>query len=387
MKTIGIVAVLSALLTAGNAFAEANYPDQPLRIVVGFVAGGPADVVARMVGDKLAEAWGKPVVIENVTGSGGNMATERVAKSAPDGYTLLLGTSGPFVIHPSLYPKLPFDPVKDFAPITQLCFTANVLVVNNDVPAKSVAELTALARAQPGTLTFGSAGVGTTQHLSGELFKTMAGLDIQHIPYRGIAAVMPDLLGGRLTMVFSSPVSALPLAREGKVRPLAVTSLARAPSSPDLPTMVEAGFPGFDATAWFALLAPAGTPGPIIAKLHREAVRILALPDVRKRFDELGMVPMGTSPAQFAAAIASEAPLWAKVIKASGAKLVDCGTRLGQRGPPGVAHGGRGFFLRSFPFHATINRPGRYAGSGSRLPLKRAGVRYANRCSASESSL
>jgi tripartite-type tricarboxylate transporter receptor subunit TctC len=163
-----------------------------------------------------------------VTGSGGNMATERVAKSAPDGYTLLLGTSGPFVIHPSLYPKLPFDPVKDFAPITQLCFTANVLVVNNDVPAKSVAELTALARAQPGKLTFGSAGVGTTQHLSGEMYKTMAGLDIQHVPYRGIAAVMPDLLGGRLTMVFSSPVSALPLAREGKVRPLAVTSLTRA---------------------------------------------------------------------------------------------------------------------------------------------------------------
>ena len=323
MKAIGIVAALSALLTAGNAFAQASYPDKPLRILVGFVAGGPADIVARVVGDKLTEAWGKPVVIENVTGSGGNMATERVAKTAPDGYTLLLGTSGPFVIHPSLYPKLPFDPVKDFAPITQLCFTANVLVVNNDVPAKSVAELAALARAQPGKLTFGSAGVGTTQHLSGELFKTMAGLEIQHVPYRGIAAVMPDLLGGRLTMVFASPVSALPLAREGKVRPLAVTSLTRAPSSPNLPTMVEAGFPGFDATAWFGLLAPAGTPEPIIAKLHREAVRILALPDVRKRFDELGMVPMGTSPAQFAAAIASEAPLWAKVIKASGAKLVD----------------------------------------------------------------
>jgi tripartite-type tricarboxylate transporter receptor subunit TctC len=323
MKAIGIVAALSALLTAGNAFAQASYPDKPLRILVGFVAGGPADTVARVVGDKLTEAWGTPVVIENVTGSGGNMATERVAKAAPDGYTLLLGTSGPFVIHPSLYPRLPFDPVKDFAPITQLCFTANVLVVNNDVPAKSVAELTALARAQPGKLTYGSAGVGTTQHLSGELYKTMAGLDIQHVPYRGTAAVMPDLLGGRLTMVFSSPVSALPLAREGKVRALAVTSLTRAPSSPDLPTMVEAGFPGFDATAWFALLAPAGTPEPIIAKLHRKAVRILALPDVRKRFDELGMVPMGTSPAQFAAAMAAEAPLWAKVIKASGARLAD----------------------------------------------------------------
>src|SRR5215472_4716628 len=168
-----------------------------------------------------------------------------------------------------------------------------------------------------------SAPLGRSSSIRALLFKTMAGLEIQHVPYRGIAAVMPDLLGGRLTMVFSSPVSALPLAREGKVRPLAVTSLTRAPSSPDLPTMVEAGFPGFDATAWFGLLAPAGTPESIIAKLHREAVRILALPDVCKRFDELGMVPMGTSPAQFAAAIASEAPLWAKVIKASAAKLVD----------------------------------------------------------------
>jgi tripartite-type tricarboxylate transporter receptor subunit TctC len=321
MKAIGIVAALSALLTAGSASAQATYPDKPLRILVGFVAGGPADIIARVVGDKLTEAWGKAVVVENVAGSGGNMATERVAKAAPDGYTLLLGTSGPFVIHPSLYPKLPFDPVKDFAPITQLCLTANVLVVNNDVPARSVAELTALARAQPGKLTFGSGGVGTTQHLSGEMYKTMARLDIQHIPYRGVAALMPDLLGGRLTMVFASPSSALPLWREGKVRALAVTSLTRAPSSPDLPTMVEAGFPGFDATAWFALVAPAGTPEPIVAKVHREAVRILALPDVRKRFGELGMVPMGTTPAQFAAAIASETPIWAKVIAASGARL------------------------------------------------------------------
>jgi tripartite-type tricarboxylate transporter receptor subunit TctC len=323
MKAIGLAVALSALLTAGNAFAQASYPEKPLRILVGFVAGGPADIIARTIGDKFTEAWGKPVVIENITGSGGNMATDRVAKAAPDGYTLLLGTSGPFVIHPGLYPKLPFDPVKDFAPITQLCFTANVLIVHNDVPAKSVAELTALARAQPGKLTFASAGVGTTQHLSGELYKTMAAIDIQHVPYRGIAAVMPDLLGGRVTMVFSSPSSALPLAREGKVRPLAVTSLKRSPSSPNLPTMVEAGFPGFDATAWFALLAPAGTPEPIIAKLHREAVRILALPDVRKRFDDLGMMPMGTTPAQFAAAIAAETPFWTKVIKASGAKLAD----------------------------------------------------------------
>ena len=323
MQAIGIVAALSVLLAAGNAVAQAPYPDRPIRIVVGFVAGGPADLIARTVGDKLAEAWGKPVVIENVTGSGGNVATDRVAKSAPDGYTLLLGTSGPFVIHPSLYPKLPFDPVKDFAPISQLCFTPNVLVVNNDVPARTAQELAALARAQPGKLTFASAGVGTTQHLSGELFKTMARIDIQHVPYRGIAAVMPDLLGGRVTMVFSSPTAALPLWREGKIRALAVTSIKRAAAAPGLPTMVESGFPGFDATAWFALLAPAGTPEPIVARLHREMVRILALPDVSKRFAELGMEPIGNTPAEFAAAITAEAPVWAKLIKDSGAKLAE----------------------------------------------------------------
>ena len=318
-----VVAALSVWLTAVDAVAQANYPDKPIRLLVGFVPAGPADIIARVVGDKLAEAWGKPVVIENVAGAGGNLATDRVAKAAPDGYTLLLATSGPFVIHPSLYQKLPFDPVKDFAPISQLCFTPNILVVNNDVPAKSVQELVALARAQPGKLTFGSAGVGTTQHLAGELFKTMAGIDIQHVPYRGISAVMPDLLGGRLTMVFSNTSAALPLAREGKVRSLAVTSLKRAAAVPDLPTMHESGFAGFDATAWFALMAPTGTPEPILAKLHREAVRILALPDVRRKFDELGMVPIGNRPAEFAAAIKSEAPQWAKVIKDAGAKLTD----------------------------------------------------------------
>jgi tripartite-type tricarboxylate transporter receptor subunit TctC len=182
MKAIGMVAALSALLAAGHASAQANYPDKPIRILVGFAAAGPADIIARTIGDKLTEVWGKPVVVENVTGSGGNMATDRVAKAEPDGHTLLLGSSGPFVIHPSLYPKLPFDPIKDFAPISKLCFTPNVLVINNDVPAKSPQELADLARREPGKLTFASAGVGTTQHLAGELFKSMARLDIQHVP-------------------------------------------------------------------------------------------------------------------------------------------------------------------------------------------------------------
>jgi tripartite-type tricarboxylate transporter receptor subunit TctC len=319
MKLIGrLFVALAALAGAGGALAQANYPDKPVRILVGFVAGGPADIIARVVGDKLSETWGKPVVIENVTGAGGNVATDRVAKAAPDGYTLLLGTSGPFVIHPSLYQRLPFDPVKDFAPISQLCFTPNILVVNNDVPAKSVAELVALAQAQPGRLNFGSAGVGTTQHLAGELFKSMGRLDIQHVPYRGIAAVMPDVLGGRLTMVFGNTSATLPLTREGKVRALAVTSPKRAAAIPDLPTMGESGFPGFDAVAWFALLAPAGTPEPIVATVHREAARVLSLPDVRKKFGELGMEPVGNTPAEFTAAIAAETPKWTKLIKETG---------------------------------------------------------------------
>jgi tripartite-type tricarboxylate transporter receptor subunit TctC len=262
-------------------------------------------------------------VVENVTGSGGNLATDRVAKAAPDGYTLLLGTSGPFVIHPSLYSKLPFDPVKDFEPITQLCFTPNSSSSTTTFlprasrswshwrapnPARSPSPPPASARP---SISPASCSRPWPQSTSG------------NVPYRGIAAMMPDLLGGRVTMVFSSPTTALPLVREGKLRALAVTSLKRAEAAPDLPTMHESGFPGFDATAWFALLAPAGTPQPIVAKLHREAVRILALPEVRKRFGELGMVPMGTSPAEFAAAIKSEAPQWAKVIKASGAKVVE----------------------------------------------------------------
>ena len=324
MKFISCLMIaLAALATASGASAQANYPDKPVRIIVGFAAGGPADIAARIVGEKLSEAWGKPVLIENVTGAGGNMATDRVAKSAPDGYTLALGSSGPFVIHPSLYQKLPFDPIKDFIPITQLCLTPNILVINNDVPAKSPIELAALAKAQPGKLTFASAGVGTTQHLAGELFKSMAGIDIQHVPYRGISGVMPDVLGGRLTMVFGNTTATLPLAREGKVRALAVTSPRRMAAIADLPTMAESGFPGFDATAWFALLAPAGTPDAIVAAIHRETVRILALPDIRKKFAELGMEPIGNSPAEFAAAIAAETPKWTKLIKEVGIRAAE----------------------------------------------------------------
>jgi tripartite-type tricarboxylate transporter receptor subunit TctC len=319
----GLLAALCVLMPASGAFSQANYPDKPIRILVGFAPAGPADIAARVVGEKLSEAWGKPVVIENVTGAAGNVSAERAAKAAPDGYTLLMTAGATIVINVSLYDKLPFDPVKDLAPISQVVFTPNILALNNDVPARSVAELVALARAQPGVLTFGSAGVGTSQHLAGELFKARAGIKLQHVPYRGIAQVMPDLLGGRLTMVFGNISGVLPLARENKLRAMAVTSLKRSASTPDLPTMAEQGFPGFDATAWFGLMAPAGTPAPILAKLHDETVRILALPDVRKKFGELGMEVIGNSPTEFADVIAAETPVWAKIIKESGAKATD----------------------------------------------------------------
>jgi tripartite-type tricarboxylate transporter receptor subunit TctC len=318
-----LAASLAALLLSLGGATAQTYPDKPIRILVGFAAGGPADISARLIADRFAEAWGQPVVIENVTGAAGNLATDRVAKAAPDGYTLLLAASATIVTNPSLYQKLPFDPVKDLAPVTQICFTPNILAVPTDVPAKSVTELVAFVRAHPGALTYGSAGVGTSQHLAGELFKTMAGIDIQHVPYRGIAAVMPDLLGGRLTMAFGNISAILPLVRESKLRALAVSSPRRSASVPDLPTMIEAGFAGFDSTAWFALMAPAGTPQPIIEKLHHETVRILALPEVRKRFDALGMEPVGNTPAEFAAEIARETPQWAKVIR-------DAGIRAGE---------------------------------------------------------
>jgi tripartite-type tricarboxylate transporter receptor subunit TctC len=291
--------------------------------VVGFAAGGPADTVARLVGDELSKGLGQPIVIENAAGAGGNVATDRVVKSAADGYTLLMAASGMIAINPSLYPNLTFDPVRDLAPISQVCVQPNVLVVHPDAPARKVRELVALARSQPGQLTFASGGVGTTQHLAGELFKSLAEIDVRHVSYRSIAMAVPDLLTGRVTFAFAGSTVALPLVQAGKLRALAVTSLQRSPAAPDLPTMAESGLPGFDATPWFGLMAPAATPAPIIEHLHREAVKALALPGLRKKFDELGMQTIGNSPAEFASAIRAEIPYWAKVIAASRMKAAE----------------------------------------------------------------
>ena len=316
-----LFAALAVLLAAQTASAQSNYPNRPVKILVGFTPGTAPDLAARILADRFAEVWGTAWVVENVPGAGSNIATERVAKAPADGYTLLMGGNSSLVINPSLYEKLPFDPIKDFAPISQVFIAANLLAVPPEVPVKSVADLVALARAQPGKLSYGHAGVGTSQHLAAELFKYMAHVEISAVPYRGTTAFMPDLLANRINMSFANIVNALPLVREGKLRALAVTSIRRSSLAPELPTMAESGFPGFEAVPWFGLLAPAGTPKDVVDKLHGETVKALAMPEIRRKFDELGLEPVGNTPAEFAAIISKETPEWAKVIKDAGIRL------------------------------------------------------------------
>ena len=317
-KAAALIAALTIVATANTALAETKYPDRPVHIILGYPPAGPVDIITRIMSDKLSQIWGQPAVVENVSGAAGNIGGERVAKAAPDGYTLLMATNAQLAVKPSLYAKMTYDPAKDLAPISLAVYSPNILVVPNDVPVKSVAELIAYARANPGKLTFGSAGVGTTQHLAGELFKAMTHIDIQHVPYRGGAPVITDLLGGHLTMSFIAIAPAIPLVREGKVRALAVTSAERFPAAPDLPTMIELGYPGFVSVLSVGLMAPAGTPPAIIEKLHQDAVKVLAMPDVRQKLSTVGMEVVGNSPAEFAAAIKAETPQWAKIIKDAG---------------------------------------------------------------------
>lgn len=320
MKSIFGLATALSLLAAPGAFAQTNYPEQTVRILVGFPAGTAPDVAARVVADKLGVSLGKPFVVENISGANGNIACDRVAKAAPDGYTLVMCGNGSLIFGPSLYAKLPYDPAKDFAPITQVFVAANILVVHPEVPAKSLGELVALAKANPGDLTYGHTGIGSSQHLAAELFKSMAHLDIRPISYRGSTAVLPDLLAGRITMGFTNIVNVAPLAKDGKLRAFAVTSRKRSPIMPDLPTMAESGFPGYEAVPWFGLMAPAGTPQPIIDKLHRETVKALAIPEVRQSMENQGLDVIGGTPADFAEAIRTETPYWAKIIKEAGIK-------------------------------------------------------------------
>ena len=307
---------------SGVAFAQAGtapFPDKPLRIVVTFTTGGAPDTLARILSEKLSNVWGQPVIVDNKPGAGGNTGADFVAKAPPDGYTIVVGTVGTHSINPALYSKMPYDAVKDFAPITLLATTPNMLVIHNDVPAKNLKDFIALGKKE-GKMTFASSGSGTSIHVSGELFKTMTGIDMVHIPYKGRATAIPDVLGGRVTMMFDNMPSSLQLVREGKLRALGVTSRARSPAAPEIPTIAEAGLPGFDAVSWFALFAPANTPKAIVDKWQVEVRRILKLPDVAKRLADAGLDAVGGTPDELATYQKSEITKWAKVVKDSGAK-------------------------------------------------------------------
>jgi len=319
MRMLRGLVVALASLAAGHAVAQ-GWPEQTVRILVGFPAGTAPDVAARVIADKMAPSLGKPVVIENVSGASGNIACDKVAKSAPDGYTLVMCGNGSLVVAPSLYDKLPYDPVKDFVPISRVFVATNILVVHPDVPAKTLAELVALAKAKPGELTYAHTGAGTSQHLAGELFKAMAKVDIRPIAYRGSTALLPDLLAGRVAMGFTNIVNAAPLVKDGRLRAFAVSSRKRSALVPELPTLAESGFPGYEAVPWFGLMAPAGTPQAIIDRLHAETVRALAFPDARTALVNQGLDVIGGTPAEFAAVIRDETPYWAKVIKEAGIK-------------------------------------------------------------------
>lgn len=307
---------LSALVTVSHPLAQERYPEKPIRLLVGFPAGSTADVAARLVGQKWSEALAQPVVVENVAGAAGNIAMERVVKAAPDGYTLGLAVNAQLTVNPSLY-KLSYDPAKDVAPISQIYSATNVLAVSPSVAATTFEQLIALARAQPGALTFASGGGGSSPHIAAELLKSAARLDIRHVPYKGVVAGVPDLLAGRVTMMFAPSTVALPPIRAGKLRALAVTSLKRSPALPDVPTVAESGFPGFEATIWGGLVAPAGTQPSVIGRLHMETVNALKLADVQVRLAEAGLEPIGNSPAEFAAVIKVEIPKWAGLISES----------------------------------------------------------------------
>ncbi|WP_428852704.1 Bug family tripartite tricarboxylate transporter substrate binding protein [Imbroritus primus] len=306
-------------VAATPAIAADKYPNKPVTIIVPFSAGGTTDILARIVGVKLGETLGETVIIDNRPGAGGNIGAAMVAKAKPDGYTLLMGTVGTHAINQTLYPKLNFDPIKDFAPLTRVANLPNLLVVHPSVPAKNVQELIAYAKANPGKLNFGSSGNGSSIHLSGELFKNMTGIDMQHVPYKGSAPAVTDLLGGQISMMFDNMPSAIQHVKSGKLRPLAVTTAKRSPALPNVPTIAESGVKGYEATSWFGLLAPAGTPPAIINRLNADLVKILAMPDVKKQMAEQGAEAYSETPAAFAGFIKSETAKWAKVVKASGA--------------------------------------------------------------------
>jgi tripartite-type tricarboxylate transporter receptor subunit TctC len=312
----GAACTLVALPAAAQA-----WPTKPIKYIVPFAAGGTTDILARVIAEKLTTALGQPVVVENKPGAGGGVGAEFTAKAAPDGYTIMGGTISTHAINATLYVNLPYDPVKDFIPITLIARVPNMLVINNDIPAKNVAELVALMKAKPGNWNFASSGNGTSQHLSGELFKGMAGVEMQHVPYKGSPPALQDVMGGQVSMTFDNITTAWVLAKAGKMRALAVTTAKRSPVSPDIPTLAEAGLPGYEIGSWQGVFAPAGVPPEIIKRLNTEIVKIINMPDVKEKLLALGAEPVGNSTEEFTAFVKTEVVKWGDVVRKSGAKV------------------------------------------------------------------
>ncbi|ALM82914.1 tripartite tricarboxylate transporter substrate binding protein [Bordetella sp. N] len=319
-----IAAVAACALGApasAPATAAGHYPSNPIRIIVPFAAGGTSDLVTRILAQAMGTELNVPVIIDNRPGAGGNIGSELVARAAPDGYTLLMGTVATHGINASLYKSMPFDPVKDFAPVSLVASTPSVLEVNPKLPVKSVAELIAYAKAHPGALYFGSAGNGSSHHLAGELFDSMAGVKMTHVPYRGTAAAVTDTIGGQVQVIFDTLPSAMPYVKSGQLRALAVTSTNRDPALPDLPTLAEAGLPGYEVGSWYGLLAPAGTPPSIVDRISKLVAQLVRRPDIQQKLQAQGATAVGDTPAEFATHIASELKKWGPVVQASGARV------------------------------------------------------------------
>ena len=320
-----LIQAIAAALALGVAPSIAqtpasNWPNKPIRYIVPFAPGGTTDILARTIGERLGAALGQPIVVENKPGQGGSIGAAELARAAPDGYTIGGGTISSHAINATLYDKLSYDPLTSFAPITMYATQPNVLLVHPSVPAKNLKELIALLKANPNKYAFGSAGNGTSQHISGELFKVMAGVSMQHIPYRGSGQMMPELLGGTLPVAFDNIATAVQHVNAGKLRALAVTSATRSIVSPDVPTMAEAGLAGYDISSWQAVFAPAGTPAPIVERLYTEISRILKTPDIQKRLGDLGLNISEMTPAQLSALIKSDVPRLGKIVKETGAR-------------------------------------------------------------------
>jgi len=319
--SIGAMALAANALVAGPALAQDSFPTRAITVIVPFPAGGTTDIVARLAGQALSQELGQPVVIDNRPGAGGNIGSQAVARAAADGYTLVMGTVGTHAINPALYKKMPYDHLKDFAPISRVANVPNLLVANPSQPYKTVKELIAYAKANPDKLTFASSGNGTSIHLAGELFKSLTGVQMQHVPYKGSAPALADLMAGQTNIMFDNLPSSIAFVRAGKLRPIAITTLKRSPELPDVPTIAESGVPGFDASSWFGLLAPAGTPPAVTKRIDDALLKVMETTDLKKKIMEQGGEPVGETPDKFAAFIRTETVKWAKVVKDSGASV------------------------------------------------------------------